>query len=175
MYRELINCLCIEYTTLAASSAPSWIQCLFDDLSLGVGGRRWAPFQDTRPPDISICQPRSSQEAVRRQSGGSPRPGHTPPPPSSPSGDFYNITWLHCLWCGQSKCTHIKWISSMRAGKGQNMLKILLIYLKLSILNMPVVHSKWSTSCKHCKYLRLGSLEMELMFLSIFKPRMHQF
>ena len=87
-----INCLCIEYTTLAASSAPSWIQCLFDDLSLGVGGRRWAPFQDTRPPDISICQPRSSQEAVRRQSGGSPRPGHTPPPPSSPSGDFYNIT-----------------------------------------------------------------------------------
>ena len=98
MYRELINCLCIEYTTLAASSAPSWIQCLFDDLSLGVGGRRWAPFQDTRPPDISICQPRSSQEAVRRQSGGSPRPGHTPPPPSSPSGDFYNFTSLSLMW-----------------------------------------------------------------------------
>ena len=83
---------------MAASSAPSWIQCLFDDLSLGVGGRRWAPFQDTRPPDISICQPRSSQEAVRRQSGGSPRPGNTPPPSSSPSGDFYNFTSLSLMW-----------------------------------------------------------------------------
>ena len=42
--------------------------------------------------------PSVSPGAVRRQSGGSPRPGHTPPPPSSPSGDLYNLTSLSLMW-----------------------------------------------------------------------------
>ena len=63
-----INCLCIEYTTLAASSAPSWIQCLFDDLSLGVwvaGGGHLSRILG------HLTFPSVSPGAARRQSGGS--------------------------------------------------------------------------------------------------------
>ena len=100
--------------------------------------------------------PSVSPGAARRQSGGSQEAplGLATRHHHLPRLQVISITLLHCLWCGQTKCTHLKWISSMRASKGQNMLKILLVYLKLSILRCTVIR---------------------LLFLSIFKHRMHQF